>query len=578
MFADPIEILRQYWGYSSFRPQQEDIIRSVMLGNDTLAMMPTGGGKSLCFQVPALCMPGICVVVSPLVALMKDQVERLHRMDIKAHLVTSALTKKETDYILDNCVQGPIKFLYVSPERLQNELFIERFKRMKVNIIAVDEAHCISQWGHDFRPAYRKISELRQFHPKVNVIAVTASATPEVADDILSQLAMRDPAVFSLPMKRSNLHYAVVEESDTMARLVRVCRKNQGTGIVYAGTRRGVKAAAEYLNAHGIDAKYYHAGLTTSEKEIVQQQWMSGKTRVICATNAFGMGIDKADVRFVVHTQLPDNLENYVQEAGRGGRDGKDAWAILLWNNSQRTDYQENLKRRFPPKERVRETYLHLCNFFDLAYGSGLDVSVSFDVSDFAKRYKRTLSEVYFELEILELAGVISLSEGALLPTRVMFKMQANVLYDFQVRNPKFDAFIRLLLRSYGGLFEGFAKIDVYALAKNTGWTVQQVEQTLRQLENFEVLYYQPAATHPTLTFLIARQEHTNLIIPSVAYESRKERMESRFDAVQHYLTASCREQFIAHYFGDTEASTCGHCDVCVDKKKQHSSLQDDLL
>ncbi len=578
MYAEPLEILRQFWGYPAFRPQQEDIVRSVLLHNDTLALMPTGGGKSLCFQVPALCMPGICVVVSPLVALMKDQVDRLRSLDIKAHLITSSLSYKEADHILDSCVHGPIKFLYVSPERLQNELFIERFKRMKVNLIAIDEAHCISQWGHDFRPAYRKISELRQWHPKVKMIAVTASATPQVATDITAQLGMKDPSVFALPMVRSNLHYVVAEEADPLARLVRICKKVQGSGIVYAGTRKGVRHTAEYLQSYGIDARYYHAGLSVADKESIQQQWTMGKIPIICATNAFGMGIDKSDVRFVVHTSPPDNLENYVQEAGRAGRDGNEAWAVLLWNKSQVEGYDQQIDRRFPEKDQVRLTYLNLCNSYDIAFGSGQDVSFPFDLQSFSKTYNRKAHELYYDLEILELSGVIAFSEGAMLPSKVMFLMQSQLLYDFQVRNTKYDAFIRLLLRTYGGLFETFGRIDIYQLSKATGWSAAQVERTLQQLDEMEVLSYQPRSVHPTLTFLIARQDHKNLIIPSEAYSQRKERIKERWQGMQGYLESECREQYIAQYFGDEEAQKCGHCDKCMEGNKRQKNLRTTML
>lgn len=568
MYPEPVDVLREYWGYPSFRPQQEDIVRSVLLNRDTLALMPTGGGKSICFQVPGLTREGLCLVISPLIALMKDQVDRLRSMNIKASYLSSAQSKHELDVALDNAVYGGVKFLYVSPERLKNELFIERFKRMKVNLIAVDEAHCISQWGHDFRPAYREIAVIRELHPHVPVMAVTASATPEVANDILEQLKMRDPAVFELPMVRNNLHYAAIEEAEPLGRLLRICKRLQGSGIVYAGTRKAVRNTAEFLTGHGIAAGYYHAGLDTGTKERLQNEWLQGKFPVMVATNAFGMGIDKPDVRYVVHTQVPQNLENYVQEAGRGGRDGQDSWAILLWNTPMAEEQMRMLKESFPPREFIREVYHNLCAHFSIAYGAGQDETYEFIMGDFVRKYNYKAPQVMNALEILMISGYLQLSEGMLIPSRVMIRMNNAALYDFQVRNPSFDAFLRLLLRSYGGLFETYTRIDEHYLARKTGWGTSRVVEVLQKLDEMEVLAYRPRTTHPTITYIVGRQRSENLVITPESYELRMERSIGRYETLLNYLHLDgCRSRFIANYFGDENADDCGHCDWC---RKHH--------
>lgn len=568
MNADPRQILQQYWGFPDFRPQQGDIIRSVLLGNDTLALMPTGGGKSLCFQVPALAKEGICIVISPLVALMKDQVDRLRSMDIRAAYITSAQNFREIDNILDSAIYGDTKFLYVSPERLRNELFIERFRQMKVNLIAVDEAHCISQWGHDFRPAYREIKEIRQYHPNVPVLAVTASATPKVADDICEQLELKDTARFELPMVRSNLNYAVLDVPEPLGRLLRICRRLPGSGIVYGSTRKAVRNISEFLSAHEVKSSYYHAGLDAATKEKRQQDWLKDEFDVMVATNAFGMGIDKSDVRFVVHVRPPQNLENYVQEAGRAGRDSKESWAIQLWNTEMVEEMSRELNDRFPSKESIRDTYHKLCSFLGIAFAAGLNEQYSFDLTRFCKHYQLSTRDVHYQLEILEKAEYILISEGALLPSRAMFILKGQELYNFQVRHSEWDPFIRLLLRSYGGMFEVYSRIDEHFLARKTGWSGDKVRDTLHRLDNMQVLSYRPRTEVPTLTMLTGRQQKENLIIPAEAYEDRKERVFERWNTMLEYLHHdSCRSQFIANYFGDPDTPFCGHCDWCRQQK-----------
>lgn len=568
MQADPLDILQQYWGYKSFRPQQGDIIHAVLNHQDTLALMPTGGGKSLCYQIPAICSEGICIVISPLVALMKDQVDKLKSLDIKAAYITSAQNLREIDHLLDSAIYGQMKFLYVSPERLKNDLFLERFKRMKVNLIAVDEAHCISQWGHDFRPSYREIANIREHHPKVPVLAVTASAKPEVAEDIITQLKLIDPARFELPMTRPNLSYVSLDEGEPLGRLLRICRRIGGSGIVYAPTRKQVRATAEFLLSHGISSNYYHAGIEAAEKEKRQSEWLKGRFQVMVATNAFGMGIDKADVRFVVHTSPPQNLENYVQEAGRAGRDGEESWAILLWNTRMVEHASKELEERFPPKERIRDTYHRLCAYFQIAYAAGLNEQYVFDLSDFCAQYELQPRDVFYDLETLQMSGYLAISEGAMLPSRAMFMLQSQALYNFQVRNEQYDAFIRLLLRSYGGMFETYTRIDELFLARKTGWSTNEVRAALKRLDHMQVVSYRPRTENPSITFLTGRQQKENLIIPAEAYENRIERTRKRWEGMVQYLHhESCRSQFIAQYFGDIDPPLCGVCDWCRKQK-----------
>ncbi len=574
MHADPLDILKQYWGYNQFRPQQQDIIRSVLLDRDTLALMPTGGGKSLCFQVPALCREGICIVISPLVALMKDQVDRLKEMDIRAAYLTSAQRYQEMDHILESAIYGKMKFLYVSPERLKNELFIERLKQMKLNLIAVDEAHCISQWGHDFRPAYREIAEIRKIHPKTPVIAVTASATQKVALDIAKQLEFKDEAVFELPMTRSNLNFAVIEEPQSLSRLVRICKKLGGSGIVYSATRKSVRDIAEFLNESGVSAGFYHAGIDPATKDKLQTDWINNHFPLMVATNAFGMGIDKPDVRFVVHLSPPQNLENYVQEAGRAGRDGKESWAILMYTTPQLLQRTSEIEQQFPDKERVRSTYHKLCSYLGVAYGAGYNTQHNFNLREFCDRYKLKSRDVFFDLETLAFAGYIHLGEGILIPSRMMFKVNAQALYDFQIRNADLDPFIRLVLRTYGGMFENYARLDERYLAAKTGWSTDKVRQTLIRLDNMEVVSYQPQNDLPILTLLTGRHEQEHLRIPKEAYEERKERVESRWNSMMEYIhLEDCRTNFIARYFGDKPKEKCGHCDVCRAEKNQEHTL-----
>lgn len=578
MNREPLEILKEYWGYEAFRPSQLQVIEKVLAGEDLLALMATGGGKSLCFQVPALCKPGVCIVVSPLLALMKDQVDRLNELGIEAHFISSAQSFKEIDVILDKCVYKDTKFLYISPERISNELFRERFKRMKVNLIAIDEAHCISQWGHDFRPAYRNVGDLRTWHPDVPVLALSASATPEVATDICTQMDFDPSQIVRGDMRRDNLSLAVVRAENKWQRLLQICQKQSGTGVIYARSRRNTKEIANFLIGHGVSASFYHAGLTHEQKSQLQEEWLSGKVRVIVSTNAFGMGIDKADVRFVAHADVPDNLEAYMQEAGRAGRDGASSWAILLLHPSDIEDQEAQLERRFPEPEFIRKVYEALGNHFQLAVGSGLHESMHFSLIEFARKYKWQPLQVLYSLEVLSKSNYIQLSEGIQMPSRLHLTAEPDALYNFQVRHPDWDAFVRLLLRTYGGLFEGYVRIRESQLAYVTKWDVTKIKSKLHQLTEMGMADYAPAAQEDRITWIAARQHAEHITFPPAALEERKDRMMQRWNAMLEYLnTDDCRENVMMAYFGQEAEHPCGHCDNCI-ANNTPSTLSDSEL
>ncbi|HQS06153.1 MAG TPA: ATP-dependent DNA helicase RecQ, partial [Daejeonella sp.] len=447
-------ILSKYWGFSTFRPLQEDIIQSVLEGNDTLALMPTGGGKSLCFQVPALLKPGICIVVSPLIALMKDQVENLKEKGIKAIAIISGMGKREVDIALDNCIYGDIKFLYLSPERLLSDLVRERIRYMKVNLIAIDEAHCISQWGYDFRPPYLHLTELRELHPEIPVLALTATATERVAADIQVKLNFKNRLVFRKSFERLNLSYLVYNEENKLRKLISIARNVKGSGIIYVRNRRETQEVSRQLNLEGIISDFYHAGLDTPLRMKKQSAWKNSEIRIMVATNAFGMGIDKADVRFVVHLDLPESLEAYYQEAGRCGRDEKKAYAVLLYNNADKALITKRLDQHYPSIDEIKQIYHNLGNYYQLAYGAGEGLSLEFDLADFCNRFKLDPVRAIHAFKFLEHDEYLALSETVFLPSRVQVLLTHEDLYRFQVGQPAYDHFIKVLLRSYGGIFE----------------------------------------------------------------------------------------------------------------------------
>ena len=564
------QILLKYWGYSHFRPLQEDIINSILEGKDTLALMPTGGGKSICFQVPALAKEGICIVISPLIALMKDQVENLKAKGIKAMAITSGMSKKEIDIAFDNCVYGDFKFLYLSPERLGSDLARARIQKMKVNLIAVDEAHCISQWGYDFRPSYLKVAEMRELHPKVPILALTATATPEVTVDIQKKLLFKKKNLLQKSFERKNLAYMVIKEEDKLGRLIKIATKIKGSGIVYVRNRERTHEIAETLRAHKISADYYHAGLESQLRDAKQDAWVKNKTRVIVCTNAFGMGIDKADVRFVVHLDLPECLESYFQEAGRAGRDEQKAYAALLCNDSDKIDAEHNLAMGFPPMEEIRKTYQALANYFQIPTGSGQWSTYDFDINDLCAKYNLNPLTVFNSIKFLEKEGYLVMSEAFYQPSRIHFLFNKEQLYKFQVEHTSFDEFIKLLLRSYSGVFDNYAKISEQDIGKRVGKKYEEVKMTLKELEKMEVLSYHGQTEMPQLTFMTERADAKHISISKENLQKRKEKAEERMGWMLHYVESKtkCRSQLLLSYFGETDSYRCGICDFCLQRNK----------
>lgn len=568
--SDLHAVLLKYWGFSSFRPMQEDIIRSAIEGNDTLALLPTGGGKSLCYQVPGMSMEGLCIVVSPLIALMKDQVQALKDKGIKAVGIYHGLSKAEIDNAVDNCVYGDVKFLYMSPERLATDLIRSRITKMKVNLLAIDEAHCISQWGYDFRPPYLRIAEVRELIPHTPVLALTATATRQVVADIQEKLQFHNQKVFQKSFERKNLAYVVFNEEDKLGRLLKICNNVKGTGVVYVRNRKRTREISDWLKQKSIAADFYHAGLDGRERDARQDAWMKERIRVIVSTNAFGMGIDKPNVRFVVHMDLPDSPEAYFQEAGRGGRDGNKAYAILLFNQSDIIDLRKFHERSFPPLKEIKKTYDCLGNYYQLAMGSGKDQSMPFDLVSFANYYKLDPFLVFNALGFLEKEGYMAVSEALTNPSRIMFIVNNEELYRFQVANPRYDPFIKLLLRSYSGLFTEFTKIKEQDIAKRAGIDSELVKKMLNELHNMQIMYYKAQNEKPLITFLQGRMASSELSISKEVYKERKVFARQRMQAMIDYVLSdtTCRSLFLLHYFGETTALRCGQCDVCLQQNK----------
>lgn len=575
----PDDILKNYFGFDSFRSPQLEIIRSVLDGNDTLALLPTGGGKSLCFQVPALMQDGICIVVSPLIALMKDQVAQLKSRDIKAAAVFSGLSYPEIDMILDNAQFGYYKFLYVSPERLKTEIFIERFKQMKVNLIAVDEAHCVSQWGYDFRPPYLEIAEIRKHHPKVPVLALTASATIDVRKDIIERLEFhKGYHVFSKSFLRDNLSFVVRREEAKYPKLLEIIRKLKGSGIVYVRNRNKTKDVAEYLIRNGVSADFYHAGLRTAERNVKQDNWIKNKVQVIVCTNAFGMGIDKPDVRFVIHLDVPDSLEAYYQEAGRAGRDGKLSYAALLFTQSDIDKLIERSAQKFPPADVIKNVYNAICNHLGIAVESGKMFTHEFDITYFCRQFNLDASVVYNSLKVLEQEGYLQLSEGFSMPSRAVFKVDKLELYRFEVANSSYAPLVKAILRTYGGIMDHYTKISEQQLARQLKISEQELVNGLRFLSINRILTYVPSTDKPTITLLTERMHERNLYINIAHMNQRKKVDEMQLQAMLHYLEqqSTCRQRVICQYFGETDADKCGRCDICLEEKKK-AELQEDF-
>ena len=575
------QILNTYWGFAKFRPLQEEIIQSVIDGNDTLALMPTGGGKSACFQVPALLKPGICLVVSPLIALMKDQVENLREKGIKAIAIVSGMGKREVDIALDNCIYGDIKFLYLSPERLLSELVRERIRHMNVNLIAIDEAHCISHWGYDFRPPYLHIADLRELHPKVPVLALTATATETVAADIQQKLGFRNPNVFRKSFERKNLSYLVYNEENKMRKLLSIAKSVKGSGIVYVRNRRETQEICRLLNLEGITSEFYHAGLDSAARSRKQMLWKSSQTRVMVATNAFGMGIDKGDVRFVVHLDLPESLEAYYQEAGRAGRDEKKAYTVLLYNNSDKKRLIKKLEQSYPSVREIKLIYHQLGNYFQLAYGAGEGLTLEIDIADFCNRFKLDALKTLNALKFLEHDEYIALSETVFLPSRAQIIIGQEEIYRFQVEQPAYDSFIKILLRSYGGLFDQFVAIKESDLSKRLGIPKADVIQILRKLQAMEVLNYIEQTDKPHITFIKQRLDDQHLQIDARYLTDRYQINKKQVASVIAYAeTFKCRSQQLLAYFSETHAPECGVCDVCIENKRaqKKESVTDEII
>jgi ATP-dependent DNA helicase RecQ len=559
------QILKKFWGFDSFRPLQEDIIMSVIKGNDTLGLMPTGGGKSLTFQVPALYMKGICLVITPLIALMKDQVETLQKKGIKAQAIYSGMTHEEIDIALNNCLYGDYKFLYLSPERLGTEIFRTRVPQMNVNIITVDEAHCIAQWGYDFRPSYLKIASLRGLLPDIPLLALTATATSDVIDDIQEKLGFTRKNVLRSSFFRGNLVYTVKTSEDKFKDIIKIAAKIKGSGIVYVRTRKKSRDIASMLVKNGISSSYYHAGIRHQLRAQRQLEWGGGKIRVIVATNAFGMGIDKHDVRFVVHADLPDSLESYFQEAGRAGRDGQKAFAVLLYNSSDNLSVKQRVKANFPEISIIKKIYSALGNYLRVPTGGGKNLSYDFNIADFASTYKFNLTATYSSLKILEREGYIELTDELDNPSKVKFLLARDDLYKFQVANAGFDTFIKLLLRSYTGIFTEFVAIDELTLAKRAGVNIEIIYQYLIKLSRLKVINYIAQKKTPLIIYTEERLDEKALFISADNYKKRKESYTARLNAVLSYASKrnKCRSQVLLEYFGEKNSERCGQCDIC---------------
>ncbi|MCK5823399.1 MAG: RecQ family ATP-dependent DNA helicase [Bacteroidales bacterium] len=575
------KILTKYWGYPNFRPLQDDIIKSIGQGKDTLALMPTGGGKSITFQVPALAEEGLCIVVTPLIALMKDQVENLKERDIKAVAIFSGMTKNEIDIALENCIYGDTKFLYLSPERLGTELFKTRLQNMKVNLLAIDEAHCISQWGYDFRPSYLKISEIRTLIPETPVLAVTATATPEVVEDIQEKLCFKEKNVLQKSFERKNLIYIVRKVEDKQKYLLKILNSINGTGIVYVRSRKKTRDISLFLKKNKISADYYHAGLSNETRERKQHEWKSGRNRVIVSTNAFGMGIDKSDVRIVVHLDLPDSIEAYFQEAGRAGRDGKKAYSVILYHNLDKIKLNQRIDRSFPDIKKITQVYNALGNYFQIAIGSGKDLVLDFNLIDFSSTYKFNILIAYNSLKILEREGYIQLTEELDNPSKIHFLYNKNDLYKFQVANASYDSFIKLLLRSYTGVFNNYAAINEKVLAKKSNTDIDTIRKYLQGLNNNKVIRYIPRKKTPLIIYTEQRLEEKALFISKKNYSDRKKRFTQRIESILNYADSDnkCRSQLLLNYFGEKNAYRCGKCDVCQKRNELNlSKYEFDLI
>ena len=572
------EILKQYWGYDSFRDLQEEIITSIGEGKDTLGLMPTGGGKSITFQVPALAQEGICIVITPLIALMKDQVHNLRKRGIKALAVYSGMTRQEIITALENCIFGDYKFLYISPERLDTEIFRIKLRSMKVSMITVDESHCISQWGYDFRPAYLKIAEIRELLPGVPVLALTATATPEVVKDIQARLNFHEGNVFRMSFERKNLAYIVRKTDNKTSELLHILRRIPGSAIIYARNRRRTKEITELLVNEDITADFYHAGLDNAVKDLRQKRWQNGEVRVMVATNAFGMGIDKPDVRIVLHLDLPDSPEAYFQEAGRAGRDGEKAYAVILYSKSDKTTLHKRVVDTFPDKEYILNVYEHLQYYYQMAMGDGFQCVREFNIEEFCRKFKYFPVPVDSALKILSQAGYLEYTDEQDNASRILFTLRRDELYKLREMGAETEALIQTILRSYTGVFTDYAYISEASLSIRTGLTREKIYNILVTLTKRRIVDYIPRKKTPYIIYTRERQELRFVHIPPSVYEERKVRYEARIKAMEEYVTSEnvCRSRMLLRYFGEKNEHNCGQCDVCISHRATDATLSED--
>ncbi|HLV41928.1 MAG TPA: RecQ family ATP-dependent DNA helicase [Brumimicrobium sp.] len=571
-----VEILKKYWGFDSFRKQQEDIVQSAINGRDTFALLPTGGGKSICFQVPGIAREGVCLVVSPLIALMQDQVQNLKSKGLNAAAITSGMSRREIDIILDNAKFGGLDFLYVSPERLKTDIFISRFKQMQISLIAIDEAHCISQWGHDFRPPYLEIYKLREIHPDVPMIAVTATATKDVREDIIEQLQMKNTNYFESDFERDNISYEVYAVENKRNAILKACKRFSGsTGIVYCQTRRETKEITKLLIAHNLSAGVYHGGMLGEEREKKLKAWLNNEIRIVVATNAFGMGIDKPDVRFVLHYEIPNNLEAYFQEAGRSGRDGKASRNMAFYSQVDLIKMRQRIEQQFPPIDFIKTIYRALCNHFSIAIGSGANESYGLDIKELVKKYDFEPLPTYNALKILELNGSISFNEAVFHPTKIKFIVSNKTLYNFQLKNEQYDPLISFLSRSNPGVFSNYYEVNENRIAQQLKKSKAQVHKELKYIEKQGLADISWQSELPQVTLLHERLPDEYMRIDQKVYKTRKEvafkKLESMLDFVQQPI---CRSILLLKYFGQ-EGKACGKCDVCLAEDKSNYSSQE---
>lgn len=574
---EAIDVLIKYWGHTQFRLKQEEIIKQVIEKKDTLALLPTGGGKSICYQIPALMSEGICLVISPLIALMDDQVRFLKSKGIKSVAITSGMHYNEIDTALTNCIYGGVKFLYLSPERLQNELLQTRIKEMNVNLITVDEAHCISEWGHNFRPAYRHISELRELFPNTPILALTATATSSVIDDIQQNLAFKEKNLIQSSFMRENLSYVVDNIEDKNRRLLKLVGKIKSPVIVYVGSRKKAKEITDFLLSNNYSANLYHAGLTTQERKKTQEHWTNNQTRIIVATNAFGMGIDKSDVKLVVHMELPSTIEAYFQESGRAGRDGKQAYAFLLANKSDIKKQQDLLQLRYPSITEIKESYQQLANYLQIPENSLPEEPIPFDIVSFSERYKLSNLKTYNILKYLEKEEYLRLSDAINSPSKLMITISNADLYKFQISNQYYDGFLKLLLRSYANLFSNYVVINEQEIATRFNITTEEVKQLLAKLVQLEIVKYIPKNNNAQITYLKHRKDVEFLNLNEQRWERRKQYEQEKLSKITNYITEKkeCRSKLLLRYFDEKDSAQCGKCDFCIrQKRKQIKELE----